>query len=149
MAANRSCRSAISCTRPWLLEVLDGPAHLAARQLLDDVLEGGVLLPDDLVQPDGLHPGLLELLIGAPGLDRLMLADVAHEQHAVLGTEPLEELVHLLRARQARLIEHVEVLGSVARGIGLREMALQVLVVMPASASFWAARDVGANPSTR
>ena len=110
---------------PLVFEIVDGPEHVAARQLLDDVPEGWVLLPDDLVQPDGLHSGLLELLIGAARLDRLMLADVAHEQHAVLGTEPLEELVHLLRARQARLIEHVEVLGSVAWGIGLREMALQ------------------------
>ena len=70
-------------------------------------------------------PGLLELLIRTPRLDGVMLADVAHEQHAVLWTESLEEVVHLLRAREARLIEHVQVLGSVAWSVGLREMALQ------------------------
>ena len=125
MAVNRSWRSGDFVHAPLVLEVVDGAVHLAARQLLDDVLEGGVLLPDDVVQSDGLDAGLLELLIGAPGVDGLMLADVAHEQHAVLGTEPMEEVVHLLRARQARLVEHVEVLGSVAWGVGLREMALQ------------------------
>ena len=101
-------------------------AHLAARQLLDDLLEGRVLLPDDVVEADGLDAGLLELLIRATRLDGLMLADVADEQHAVVRTEPVQEVVHLLRAREARLVEHVEALACRSRGSsGCDEMALQ------------------------
>ena len=68
-------------------------------QLLDDLLQGRVVLPDDVVEMDGLHTGLLELLIGPPGLDGLMLAGVADQQHAVLRAETVEEVVHLSCSR--------------------------------------------------
>ena len=45
----RSCRSPISCTRPWLLEIADGFAHFAARKLLHGFFERRVFLPDDLI----------------------------------------------------------------------------------------------------
>ena len=88
MAVNRSLPVGDFVHAALVLEVADGPAHLAARELLDDVLEGRVLLPHDVVEADGLDARLLELLIRAPGVDGLMLADVAHEQHAVLRAEP-------------------------------------------------------------
>ena len=110
---------------PLLPKLVDGGAHVAARQLLDDVLQGGVLLPHDVVQADRLDAGLLELLIRAAGLDGLMLADVADEQDAIVGTEPVQEVVHLLRAREARLVEHVEARGAIPRVDRLGEMALQ------------------------
>ena len=68
-----------------LIEVLDRVTHLAARQVLDDGLEGGVLLPHDVVEPHGLEARLLELLIGAAGFHGLVLAHVAHEQDAVVS----------------------------------------------------------------
>ena len=49
----------------------------------------------------GADSGFLELVIGPTGVDRLMLADVADEQDAVVRSEALQERVHLLRARQA------------------------------------------------
>ncbi len=126
MAVSRSSRSAISCTRPWCVQVRDRAPHLAARELLDDGLERRILLPHDVVQAGGLDPGLLELLIGPPGVDGLMLPDVADQQHAVVRPEAIEELVHLLRCspgsiRRAR----TGASGSVWRLLGPRQMPLQ------------------------
>ena len=73
----------------------------------------------------GLDAGLLELLIGSAGVDGLVLADVADEQHAVVWAEALQEVVHLPRARQARFVEHIEARVSVVRRLAPRQMPLQ------------------------
>ncbi len=51
----------------------------------------------------------MELLVWTAGVDGLVLPHVAHEEHAVLLVKPGEEVVHLLRAREARLVDDVEV----------------------------------------
>ena len=80
---------------PLVLEAAYRLVHLAARELFDDLLQGRIVLSDDRVEMDGLHAGLLELLIRPSGLDGLMLADVADEQHAILRAETVQEVVHL------------------------------------------------------
>src|SRR6266702_8843716 len=70
----------------------------------------GIFLPDDLVQFRATHPGLYQLLEGLSGFDALMLAGIADEQHAIFGTDLLQEVAHLLGAGKARLIEHIEVM---------------------------------------
>jgi len=61
------------------VELLDGVAHLPARQVGDDDSEGGILLAHDVVEANDRKAGLLELLIGPTGLHGLVLADVADE----------------------------------------------------------------------
>ena len=53
----------------------------------------GILLPNDLLKPRGVHACLLKLLEWYSGLDGLVLADPADEQNAVITAEALEELV--------------------------------------------------------
>ena len=55
--------------------------------MLDRPQQLRVFLANDLVKLRGLHPGLDQLLEGLAGLDALMLANVADEQHAVAGIE--------------------------------------------------------------
>ncbi len=49
----------------------------------------------------GANFSFMQLVIRSAGVDRVMLADVADEQDAVVRPETLQERVHLLRARQA------------------------------------------------
>ena len=56
-----------------------------------------------------------------------MLALVAHEQHAVLAVQTMEELVHLFRACQARFVEHVKPLLSLVGLLLAAKMPLQSL----------------------
>src|SRR5580693_7338163 len=91
-----------------LIELVDRVPHLATREVLDDLFEGGVLLPHDVIEPHGLDAGLLELLIGSAGFDSLVLADIAHEQDAVLWLKSMEKLMHLPRARETGFVEDVE-----------------------------------------
>ena len=60
----------------------------------------------------------------AAGIDGLMLAYVADEQNAVVGIQTLEELAHLLRARETRFIEHVQMSGAVPRLVARGQMPL-------------------------
>ena len=125
--------------------------HLAARQVLDDLFQGRILLPHDVVEADRLDAGLLQLLIRSAGVDGLVLADVADEQHAV---------VRIGAGAGSRASASCSPGSTRRRRRDVRVRSCGVLVLrsrwrckvrdgMPASASFWAARDVGANPSTR
>ena len=84
-----------------MIEAFDGAVHVSPRELFDDGLERRIVLPHDLVEMRGPDSRLLELVIRSAGVDGLMLADVADEQHAIVRPEALQERVHLLRARQA------------------------------------------------
>ena len=75
------------------VEIADGFAHFAARKLLHGLFERRVFLPDDLIQSGRAHSRFLQLRIGPSCFDRLMLAHVAHEQHAVVFFQPLNERV--------------------------------------------------------
>ena len=65
------------CTRPWLVEGLDGGRHLPLGEVFDDGAELRILLPHDRAEPGGRDARVLELLIGNPGVDRFVLPDVA------------------------------------------------------------------------
>jgi hypothetical protein len=82
-------------------KIINRLADLAACKLLDGLLQGRVLLPDDFVKVRRPHPGFLKLLEWPPGLDSLVLASVAHEDYAVLFFQPAQEFVNFARAREA------------------------------------------------
>ena len=107
------------------VELPDPSRHIATGQLLDDRFERRILLAHDGLEARGLHAVLLELLIGSARVYGLMLTDVAHQQDAVARTQTLQEFVHLLRARQARLVEHVEPFLSALPLLTSGHMALQ------------------------
>ena len=110
---SRSSRSADFVHAALRVETLNRSSHVSARQLLDDGFERRILLPHDVVEPRRLDPRFLELLIGSAGVDGLVLTHIAHEQDAVVCVEPMQELVHLLRAGQTRFVEHVQPLLAV------------------------------------
>ena len=77
-----------------------------------------------------------------------MLSHVTHKQDAVLFSQPLQEVIDLTGTGETRFIQHVEMLLS---GISLRytgKVVLNVFDKIPASPSLYAAREVGAKPST-
>jgi hypothetical protein len=134
-----------------LIEAFDGAVYISARELFNDRLQLWITLSHDLVEMSGVDSGFLELVIRSASLDRFMLANVAHEQHAIVWSEPFQKRVHLFRARQARLVEHVQPLLILPVFAALRapdDVAACSIESMPASASLCAARDVGAKPST-
>ena len=100
-------------------EAMAGVARLKSRSRCR-----APLAHDDL-EPGGLHPGLLKLLVGAAGVDALMLAHVADEQDAVVGRKAVEERVQLSRAGETRLVEHVEVSAVAVCRFWAGEMPLQ------------------------
>ena len=54
-----------------------------------------------------------------------MLACVAHEQHSAIPLEPMQELVHLFRACEARFVENVQPFLFTLRLLASRQMPLQ------------------------
>src|SRR5437773_9662729 len=54
-----------------------------------------------------------------------MLPHIAYQQHAVACLEPVQKLIHLLRARETRFVENVQPLLSVLWLVAVREMPLQ------------------------
>ena len=78
------------------LQPLHGLADFPLGELLDYLLQSGVPLPHDLVQLGRTHAGILQLRERPAGLDGLMLASVAHQQHAVVWMKTGHEIVHLL-----------------------------------------------------
>ena len=93
-----------------LLECVERSGDLARRQQFDGRFQSRVLLPNDLIESGRAHSGFLQLLEGAARFDALMLADIADQKHAVIGTKPRKELAHLVGAGKARFIDKVEVL---------------------------------------
>lgn len=86
---------------PLMIKALDGALHISPRELFNNGLQLRVALAHDLVEVRGADSRFLELMIGPTGVDCFMLANVAHEQHAVVRPDALQERVHLFRARQA------------------------------------------------
>ena len=92
------------------MEHVERGGDLACRQQFDGGFQRRVLLANDLIEPGGAHSGFLQLLERAARFNALMLAGVADQKHAVVGTEPRKELAHLVCACEARFIDKVEVL---------------------------------------
>ena len=89
------------------------------------------------------------MLEGAARFDALMLADIADQKHAVMGTKPRKELAHLVGAGKARFIDKVEVLSLWYVWIcGAGKEALQGSGFEFRLIQLRAAREVGAKPST-
>ena len=91
--------------------------------MLNGFQQLGVFLAHDLVELRGLHPGLLHLLERPARINALVLAGVANNENAVIWIQLVEERPHLVAARKARLVEHIEMpadrIGT-APGFGCR-----------------------------
>src|SRR6266481_4035971 len=95
--------------------------------MLHDFLEGRVFLPNDFVESSSLDPGFLELLIRCSGFHGLVLACITNQQNAVAIFEPVQKLVHLLCACEARFVQNVQVFlyASLVIVLVLRKMPLE------------------------
>jgi len=91
-----------------LPEIVNRLVHMTVGELLDSLFQCGVFLANDLMEVRCVHPGFLKLLERSPPLHSLVLARVAHEDHAVLCFQPAHEFVNLARAREARFVHNVQ-----------------------------------------
>src|SRR5438105_8007274 len=98
-----------------------------------------------------VNSGFLELVIRPAGVNRFMLANVAHEQYAVVRTEAPQKRVYLLRARQARFVEHVEslLISCVCLLIAARQVPLQRAGLDPGLGQFCGPRVTSAQSPRR
>src|SRR5208283_2822776 len=92
-----------------LAERVERCGDIALGQQLNGGLQSRVFLTHNLIELGGAHPGFLELLEWAAGLDSLMLADVTDEKYVVAGAKPHKELADLVCAGKARFIDKVQV----------------------------------------
>jgi hypothetical protein len=94
-----------------------------------------LLLAHDLVELRGTHALGLQLLKRFSSVYSLMLTDVSNEQNPVLRPQLLHERLHLFRASQAGLIDHVQVTaGGISGGLSgctASKETLQGLCVNP------------------
>jgi hypothetical protein len=60
------------------LERRDGFTHSAMSQIVDDLLEGWIILPNDFIELRRAHPGVLKLFERPSGFDRLVLPGIAN-----------------------------------------------------------------------
>jgi hypothetical protein len=97
-----------------LTKLRDGFTYPTLRQVLNDVLEICIALPDDFVQLRRLHAGVLELLERLASIHCLVLARVSDQERAIVRTHSLEELSGLFRTDEAGFINDVEVSPSTA-----------------------------------
>lgn len=67
-----------------LVEFFHRFRHVASSELLHDFLQSWVFLSHDFIQAGYLNSRFLELLVRHACFDRLMLADVTHQQHTVV-----------------------------------------------------------------
>src|ERR1019366_6325315 len=105
----------------------DSLSHLAARKLLDGLLQLWIALADDLLQLHRLHARVLELGEDAARLDGFMLASVAYQQNAVVRVQAAYKLVHLFGGRKRTLVHHIKPVFARVRPLALGKMGLQSL----------------------
>jgi hypothetical protein len=98
---------------------------LPSRELFYNFFERRVCLSHDFVQSSGLDSGFLQLLVRLARFNGLVLACVANEQHAIVFLQPVEEFIHLSRARQARFVQDVKPFPFVVSLIALGKVSLQ------------------------
>ena len=110
MVRTRSSALGISFTRPccWSASSAAETWPVASSSTAD--FRAGSFLANDLIESGRTHSGFLQLLEGAARFDALMLAGIADQKHAVIGTKPRKKLAHLIGAGKARFIDKVEVL---------------------------------------
>ena len=134
---------------PLSIQMRHCAADLPARELLDDGLERGSGCRTMSSRREVCQPGFLELLIGAPGVDGLMLPHITDEDNAVVDLQVMEERCASARCwRGSTRRAHTAASGRLAAPRSRVKCRCKVYVSMPASPSFCAAREVGASPST-
>jgi hypothetical protein len=87
-----------------LVKTLDGGSHLAACQLLNDLLQLWIALANDVIQCRRPHPRFLQLRERTARFDGFMLATISYQQHPIIPMETFDELVHLASRGKRRLV---------------------------------------------
>src|ERR1017187_4916450 len=105
----------------------DSLSHLAARKLLDGLLQLWIALADNLLQLHRLHARVLELGKDAARLNGFMLAGVAYQQNAGIRMQAAHKPVHLFGGRKRTLVHDIEPVFSSIRPLALGKMGLQSL----------------------
>ena len=90
------------------LELRDGFPDAPVSEIVDDLLQAGICLPDDLIELGRAHPGILKLLEWPAGVHGLVLPRIPNQDDPIVRTESIEELARLLRADQTRFVDHVQ-----------------------------------------
>jgi hypothetical protein len=90
------------------LELRDGFTDAPVSEIVDDLLQAWICLPDDLIELRRTHPGILKLFEWPTGVDGLVLSGISNQDDPIVGTKPIEELARLLRADEARFVHHVQ-----------------------------------------
>jgi hypothetical protein len=90
------------------LELRDGFTDPPVSEIVDDLLQPWILLPNDLIELGGTHPGILKLFEWPAGVNGLVLPGVTNQNHPIVGTQPIEELARLSRADQTGFVDHVQ-----------------------------------------
>ena len=91
------------------VEFRDGFTYAAVRQIVNDLPQFGILLPNDLIELRRAHAGVLKLLEWAARVDGLVLASIADHQHPVVRPKTIEELTGLTSADETCFVDHVQV----------------------------------------
>jgi hypothetical protein len=90
------------------LELRDGFTDAPVSEIVDDLLQAWICLPDDLIELRRTHPGILKLFEWPAGVDGLVLSGISNQDDPIVGTKPIEELARLFRADQTRFVDHVQ-----------------------------------------
>src|SRR5207249_6141314 len=92
---------------------------------VNDLLQFGILLPNDLVELRRAHAGVLKLLERTASVDRLVLPRIADKDDPIVRTKAIEELASLLRADKTRFVNYVQLPVSTLIGGRLSQMTLK------------------------
>jgi hypothetical protein len=90
------------------LELRDRFPDAPVSEIVDDLFQPGILLPNDVVELRCAHAGILKLLEWPAGVHGLVLPRIANQDDPIIGTKPVEKLARLLRADETRLVDHVQ-----------------------------------------
>ena len=149
-----NCADAVFCVGNFLhasllLECFECSGDLARGEQFDGRFQSRVLLANDLIESSCAHSGLLQLLEGAARFDALMLAGIADQKHAVIGTKPRRNSRTWLVLARLDSSTRYKCFRSCSSGFAVRaRKPCRVPASIPASFSWRAAREVGAKPST-
>jgi hypothetical protein len=90
------------------IETGDSIPNLAPSEQFNNLLQIRVSLANDLVQLNRLHFRFLQLCKRAARLDSFVLSRVTDQQNAVIRVQALDEVVHLARGREGRLVQDIQ-----------------------------------------
>ena len=89
------------------LELRDRFTDAPVSEIVDDLLQPWICLPNDLIELRRAHPGILKLFEWPTGVDGLVLPGITNQMTRSLGPSPIEELARLFRADETRFVDRI------------------------------------------